>query len=493
MDPTTPTSTLVKFLLPKVPGMLLAAASHSLWLSPTSTKWDLRTTLAVDVLRQMMNTPGPSSIDKVQKLTLKDAGPKGKTWTAPATIPAPSDDGTRQAIFKAISDMGDGSEDYTKPANVDLRVEWTGYRSDAKTNDEPLPTGLTDGERYQKLMTDPGRTSKVTVLYFHGGAYYLCGFGTHREHCSKLAKACSGRVLAVEYRLAPQAAFPSQLIDALNAYLYLLYPPEGSLHDPVPASEIVFGGDSAGGNLTFALLQLLLQLRRANKDGREPTVSYNGREVPVPLPAAVFSTSPWLDISRSCPSLLTNAKYDYLPPPKEDDAKARFAKDDIWPTNPPRGDIFCDLSLLAHPLVSPLTAKDWSSSPPMWISDGDEMLYDEGVIVATRAREQGVIVQWEHYEAMPHCFNQVFPHIKTGKMAYDNIGRFARESVAGKSVQAKSTYVRAKTGDEQSVELGLGHETPFTWEKAVEFVTEAKKKRSEGYEKEAKALPKPSL
>ncbi|KAG8631665.1 hypothetical protein KVT40_000805 [Elsinoe batatas] len=484
---------LAKFILPKVPSMLRAAAAHSLSLSPTSSTWDLHTTLQVTVLRSMLITDKPAPLGKTQALTLKDPGPKGKLWTAPATIPAPNDDGTREAVFRAIADMGTGQETYTKPDNADLPVEWTGFRSEAKSANEPLPEGLSARERYDKLMADPNRKSDTTVLYFHGGAYYLCGFTTHRVPISRLAKACGGRALAVQYRLAPQAAFPSQLIDALNAYLYLLYPPEGSFHEPVKSSSIVFAGDSAGGNLAFALLQLLLQLHRSNKvPTKPPTVRYNGREVAVPLPAGVSGLSAWLDITRSSPSLIDNAKYDYLPPPKADDAKVAFPKDDIWPTTPPRGDVFCDLSLLDHPLVSPLVAKDWSGAPPLWLMSGDEMLYDEDAVLAVRAKEQGVTVQWEHYEAMPHVFSMLLPHLATSDTCYKNWGDFARKCVEG-GIQGKSILIRAKSGKEEQVELKTGGEAHFSWETAVENVQKTKTRRLEGYEKEEKAMPKPSL
>lgn len=321
----------------------------------------------------------------------------------------------------------------------------------------------------------------------------MCGFATHRISVSRLAKACNGRALAVGYRLAPQTAFPGQLIDAFNSYLYLLYPPEGSFHEPVKASEIVFAGDSAGGNLSFALLQFLLQLHRANKvPTSDPKVMYNGREVAVPLPAGVAALSAWLDIARSSPSLSKNAAFDYLPPPQGGDAKVPFPKDSIWPTTPPRGDTFCDLSLISHPIVSQLTAADWTNSPPLWMMAGDELLYDENAVVAHRARQQGVTVQWEHYEAMPHCFNMLMPHLSTSTTCYANWGQFARECVEG-TVKAKNVFIKAKTGEVEQVELELGKEVPFSWEEAVKNVQEAKSRRLRGYEKEGKALPKPSL
>ena len=66
--------------------------------------------------------------------------------------------------------------------------------------------------------------SPVTVLYFHGGAYYLLDPSTHRPTTKKLAKLTGGRCYSVRYRLAPQNPFPAALLDALVSYLTLLYP-----------------------------------------------------------------------------------------------------------------------------------------------------------------------------------------------------------------------------------------------------------------------------
>ena len=481
---------LFKFLLPKVPLMAWAGARHSLYLSPTSTKWDLRTELQVTVLRAMMSGTEPTPLGRTQALTLKDGGAKGKLWAARTHIPAPEDDGSREAVFRAIEEMGDGTETYVRPESADLRAEWIGHRGEAKSDEEALPD-ISEEERYAKLMAEPERKSKTTVLYFHGGAYYLCGFGTHRQTVARLAKTCGGRALLVEYRLAPQAAFPSQLIDALNAYLYLLYPPEGAMHESVPAEEIVFAGDSAGGNLSLALLQLLLQLHRSKGAATShPIVAYNGKQVEVPLPAGVSAQSGWFDISRSQKSLETNAKYDYLPVPNHDDTLSRFPADDIWPTTPPRGDIFCDLSMLCHPLVSPVAAKDWSGAPPLWIMTGEEMLTDEDAILASTAVRSGVTVEWEQYEAMPHVFAMLMPHVATSQRCYDSLGSFCRRCVEGE-VESRGTWIAARTGKESEVDVNKI--TDVTAEDALRRMKEAQSRRLKGYENEGKALPKPSL
>lgn len=431
----------------------------------------------------------PSSISKVQATTLKDPGIKGKIWVAKATVKAPrSDDETlRDAVFKAIDDMKPGEVTYTKPELVDTEVEWTGFRPDAG-KEESLPD-ISEQEKYQGLMAEPTRTSETTILYFHGGAYYLCAPSTHRVLCSRLAKESHGRVCSVRYRLAPQAAFPAQLLDAFMMYLSLLHPPPGSMHEAVPAKNIVLGGDSAGGNLTFALLQLLLQLHRTSKD---PQVRFHGREVSVPLPAGATANSGWFDICRAMPSILSNAQYDYLPPPSHDDITSRFPHDHIWPTDPPRGDLFCGLSLLDHPLTSVLAAESWKGAPPLWMCTGQECLSDEDCIVAARAAEQGVTVQFEEYDAMPHCFGMLMPFLPTANRCMRSWGDFCRKCVEEpNSLKTNGTFVHAKSGKEETIVVSKV--SNISLEEAKKYMVDAKERRLKGYEKEGKTMPKPSL
>ena len=482
---------MLKFLAPKIPSLANTAVWHTLGMTPTSDKWDLRTELTVQVLRSLMGGGGskPSPVGKVQATTLKDPGIKGKMWIAKATIPAPkeNDESLRSAVFRAVDDMADGPVNYSKPGLVDIEVEWTGFRPEAG-KEERLPD-ISEEDKFKRLMDEPQRTSNTTVLYFHGGAYYLCDPTTHRPLCSRLGKETHGRVCSVRYRLAPQTAFPGQLLDAFMMYLSLLYPPPGSMHEAVPAAHIVFGGDSAGGNLAFALLQLLLQLHRTSE---HPTVRFHGKEVSVPLPAGVTANSGWFDMCRSMPSILSNAKYDYLPPPDHREPLSAFPADSIWPTDPPRGDLFCDLSLLDHPLASPLAAESWKGAPPLWIETGQEMLADEDCIVASRAASQGVTVQFEEYEAMPHCFSMLLPALPTADRCMRSWGDFCRRCVEEpESVKTNGTYIHAKGGKEDSTVVSKASQ--ITIEEARKLMREAKERRLKGNEKEGKTMPKPSL
>jgi acetyl esterase/lipase len=435
-------------------------------------------------------------LSKIQAATTKEPGTKGKTWIAKAKIPAPpaadegSGTGLREVVFQAVDDLAPHPDDftYTKPDLVDVEVEWHGYRPDA-AKDEPLPP-VSEAEKYRRLMAEPCRTSDLTILYFHGGAYYLCDPITHRALTSRIAKESHARVCSVRYRLAPRTAFPGQLLDVLQVYLSLLYPPPGSLHTAVAPENVVFAGDSAGGNLSFALLQLLLQLHRSSPG--VPIVKFHGTDVHVPLPAGVSANSGWFDIARSMPSIKTNATYDYLPQADTDFSTA-FPDDPagIWPSDPPRGDLFCDLSLLDHPLVTVMLAEDWSNSPPLWFCCGDEMLADEICLVAQKASEQGVSVRYERYEAMPHCFQMLLPGLPNSGRCVRSWGEWARDCVEGKEkLGTKGTWIPAKKGEETDVDVRKLDAVGM--EEAKRLVGEEKKRRILAWEKEGKAL-RPSL
>jgi acetyl esterase/lipase len=308
---------------------------------------------------------------------------------------------------------------------------------------------------------------------------------SHRHVTSRLAKETGGRVLSVRYRLAPQNPFPAALLDALVCYLSLLNPPTGSPHSAIPASKIVFAGDSAGGNLATVLLQLILQLHR---DNSSPTVAFNGVSVSIPLPGAIALNSPWMDVTRAMPSIESNAKFDYLPP-VSDEAYNKIPPCSIWPATPPRTDLYCDGSALCHPLVSPLAAMDWKGSPPVFFGYGEEMLSDEGAVVMQRMARQGVSVVWEQYEAMPHCFALILDRVKGSDMCFDSWAKFCKDVVEGKTIASQGTFITAKKLERKEVDVTKL--VDLKDEEVLKMMSDIKEKRIKLMEKNpTSALPK---
>jgi acetyl esterase/lipase len=490
MDATP--SAMLKLLVPKVPFMLKTALWHTLGQSATSSKWDLRTELTINMMRDMIGPNSePSPISKMQHITTKDSGIKGNIWVSKVKLDVPEEDDVRQLMFKAIEDMGTGEEEWTKPDSRPLEAEWNGYRANAPDPKAPQPTDRDEKQEYANMMKEV--TSKVTLLYFHGGAMYLLDPATYRPTTSRLAKETGGRVFNVRYRLAPSNPFPAALLDCFTAYLSLLYPPPGAPHSPVPANEIVFGGDSAGGTCCTALLQLLFQIHRSNPSpGQLPKVKFHGKDVEIPLPAGLAMTSPWLDITRSLPSIEGLVQYDYLPPPSQTDTRV-FPPCDVWPASPPRADLYCEGSALLHPLVSPLAAKSWEGAPPMFFSLGQEMLRDEDAVLAQRAVKQGVKVVWREFEAMPHCFAMLLENNNGAPVHYAEFAKFCLDVVEGKKIETNGVFIKAKTLERSEMDVRSGL-TELTDEQVEEYMKkgqeriEAKFRRGQDPSSEARPM-----
>lgn len=261
---------------------------------------------------------------------------------------------------------------------------------------------------------------------------------THRVPVAHLSRLTGAPVLSVRYRLAPQNPFPAALVDALTAYLSLIHPPPDALHKPVPANKIIIAGDSAGGNLSIVLLQTLLTLKRASRP-----VRFHGQEVDIELPAGVATISPWCDMTRAMPSIIRNRKYDYLdmktvssddPDEPAPSTPLPFPPSSVWPVTPPRVDMFVNANMMLHPLTSPLAAKPelWKDAPPVFISTGEELLTDEGLILARRMHKAGVPVVAEQFEGMPHCHGILMISTPMGKRFFQSISEFCRDAAAGR-------------------------------------------------------------
>ncbi len=208
---------------------------------------------------------------------------------------------------------------------------------------------------------------KTVLLYLHGGGYFGCSAESHRP--ITVGFALQGfRVLAPDYRLAPENQFPAAVDDAVAAY-------RGLLGEGYSAESIVIGGDSAGGGLALSLLLAL-------------------REAGIPFPAGGCLFSPWTDLAATGESIRTNARRCAMFNGPDIGPSARYYLGDTDPRNP-----------LASPLYADLTGL-----PPLLIHVGaDEILRDDSTRFAERARAAGVRVDLKIWPVVPHAW-QLAPH-----------------------------------------------------------------------------------
>jgi len=232
-------------------------------------------------------------------------------------------------------------------------------------------------------LIPPDAPQDRALMYIHGGAWFMGSTKTHRGFVSKLAYASGIRALSINYRLAPENPFPAGLDDCISAYEWLL-------QSGISSKKIVVAGDSAGGNLTLALL---VALRDAGK----------------PLPAGVIAISPATDLAATGESYKTRIHLD----PFFTNMGASTILQDYITDHDPR-----------HPLISPLYA-DLRGLPLLLIHVGDhEMLLDDAVRFGERAVASGVEAQTVVWPKMFHVFQMFAPFLPEARRANTQIVKF---------------------------------------------------------------------
>ena len=224
------------------------------------------------------------------------------------------------------------------------------------------------------------------LLYLHGGGYVMGSVESHRCLLERLAVAIKGRVLALDYRLAPEAPFPAPVDDTLMAYEWLL----GMGIQP---SKIAIGGDSAGGGLTLSALATI-------------------RDAGLELPACGTPISPWTDMEGTGKSMETRADVD---PMVQKSAIIELGQTYLAESDP------------KDPKASPLYA-DLSGLPPLLIQVGDcETLLDDTTRIEPRLKSAGVDVTVEVWDEMVHVWHLFAPMLDKGQEAITRIGEFVIE------------------------------------------------------------------
>lgn len=111
----------------------------------------------------------------------------------------------------------------------------------------PLPKNtVKEKTPYGCWYCKPGANRRKVLFYIHGGGFNSGGAEYSINMTRNFCKSDNYAVFNVEYRLAPEHPFPAGLEDCISAYRYLT-------QQGVRGSDMVFDGDSAGGNLVFAL------------------------------------------------------------------------------------------------------------------------------------------------------------------------------------------------------------------------------------------------
>jgi acetyl esterase/lipase len=233
----------------------------------------------------------------------------------------------------------------------------------------------------------PGADPDVRLLYLHGGGFVSGTGGFYLPLAAHISATAKCAVLLVDYRLAPEHRFPAGLDDCVSAHDWLCsHGPDGR----AKARATFVAGDSAGGNLTLATLLAL-------------------RDRKLQLPQGAISISPAADLTLTSKSLQT--VHDPIISAK---------------TMPIFRDHYLGEQSAANPLASPVFG-DYRGLPPLLIQAGEhEMLRDDSVRVAEKAKSDGIDVKLEIWPGMFHVFQSHDPLLPEGQEAVDHIAQFIR-------------------------------------------------------------------
>lgn len=234
------------------------------------------------------------------------------------------------------------------------------------------------------------------ILFFHGGGFVLGDLDSHDMICRRLAEGSRCRVLAIDYRLAPETCFPCAHDDAVAVWHWMSQHGSDVGIDP---RRVAVAGDSAGGNLAAFICQ---EMSRTNG----------------PKPAFQLLLYPLLQFAD-----IRNKKM----PPQESGFFISIGLFEFF-----RGHYLPDPGHYMDPRISPLfaSAEELKGLPPAHIIVcGWDPLHDEGLAYAAKLRAVGITVTEREYPSMVHGFLNLTHISSTARSAAREAGEITGRSL----------------------------------------------------------------
>jgi len=232
----------------------------------------------------------------------------------------------------------------------------------------PMRSGSVPARLYRSQNAEHGLT-----VYFHGGGWVCGTLDDYDILARNLVHHSDCAVLMVDYRLAPEFAFPAGLEDAEDAITWAAKELETLMGKRLP---LAVGGDSAGGNLATAALNSL----RGKVDCALQLLLY-------PVTDANTERSSYIEFGEGLPLTRSDMQWFF----------GHYAPKALW----------------ADPRISPLQHPSLAGSPPAWIATAEyDVLRDEGEDYARRLKEAGVHVELRRVEGLAHGFARLSNHVE---------------------------------------------------------------------------------
>ncbi|MCU1588181.1 MAG: Alpha/beta hydrolase fold-3 domain protein [Frankiales bacterium] len=226
----------------------------------------------------------------------------------------------------------------------------------------PAPEGARAARIYRPEASGP----VPTVLFVHGGAFFMGDIDTHEDHAMALCHDVGAVVVSVDYRLAPEDPFPAAHLDVVAALRHVVSTVADLGGDP---SRIAVAGDSAGANLCAGA-----------------AIVARDESLPLKAQLLLYPVTDFVDSDRHS-SRVENADGFFL-------TEADMRCSERWYAADP-GD----------PRASVLDHPDLTGVAPAIIATAEyDPLRDEGIAYAAALEKAGVRVLHRHYETLIHGF-----------------------------------------------------------------------------------------
>ncbi|KMY32322.1 esterase [Lysinibacillus xylanilyticus] len=251
---------------------------------------------------------------------------------------------------------------------IRLMPKWMSPHSPQLAAIEDRKILVRDGAQINVRIYRPVLDKRLPVIvYYHGGGWVFGDLESTDAGCQLLAEKAQAIVVSVDYRLAPEYAFPTPLYDAYDALVWV-YENIGNFGGD--AANLTIAGDSAGGNLATVVAYLAATL--------------NG-----PAIKAQALIYPVVNVDFTTASYNAYGKHYGL----DKQGMQWFAGH------------YTEKENYMDPLVSPLQIEDLSVLPKTIIIAAEaDVLYDEGLAYAQKLTDTGVTVEHVNMTGLIHSY-----------------------------------------------------------------------------------------
>ncbi len=277
-----------------------------------------------------------------------------------------------------------------------VRAHWTaGGPTMAETFEQSFDAGV--GELRIRVYRPEGVTAPAPALiYLHGGGFTLFSIDTHDRLMREYAAAGGFVVIGVDYPLSPEHKYPVAL-DRIEALMMWLKDHGATLG--IDPARLAIGGDSAGGNLSFATAMRL----RARGEGA--------------LVRAILSN------------------YGYFTPEVSDAAEAQFGGPGSIMDRAEAQSYYANYLTdwdagVSDPFACPMLADLGGLPPVMLVIPECDLLTEQSLAMQGRLEAAGVETDARIYEGATHSFLEAMSIAAVARRAITDGAAFVARNLA---------------------------------------------------------------